>query len=148
MSIPEGFASRNCFCLWSTDTQVDRVIKDNHKTYLHPLWESDHFYVDTLEPEGLKQFSVCRVLWSLASYPVGMVGYLFDTIIKVILLVGNLLMFLVSLLSCNSSWRDTRCLIFLDTLAAVGISLIGTIMPPLAYRLDRITREAMLEWTP
>ena len=146
MSIPEGFASRSCFCLWSSDTDIARTIEDNHKTYLHPLWEPENFYIDVPAQEGLKQFSVCRVLWSLLSYPVGMVAYQFDTIIKVILLAGNFLMLLVSTLSCNGDWRNTRCLIFMDTLAAVGISIIGTIAPPLAYRLDRMTREAMIKW--
>ena len=95
MSIPEGFASRSCFCLWSSDTHINRAIQDNHKTYLHPLWEPDHFYVDAPGQEGFKQFSVCRVLWSVLAYPIGMISYLFDTIIKVILLIGNFLMLLV-----------------------------------------------------
>ena len=146
MSISAGFASRSCFCLWSTDTNVARAIEDNHKTYLHTLWEADHFYVEGNEQEGVKQFSVCQVLWSLASYPIGMVGYLFDTVIKVILLVGNLLMLLVSTLSCKAEWRERRFILFLDNLAAVGISLIGSLMPPLAYKLDQMTRETMLAW--
>ena len=147
MSIREGFASRSCFCLWSTDTDIVRTIEDNHKTYLHVLWELDHFYEGSPDVKGVRSFSVCPALWSSMSYPVGMIGYLLDTVIKLILLIGNFLMLLVSTLSCNSEWRDKRCLIFLDTLAAIGISAIGTLMPPLAYKLDQMACTAIIEWS-
>lgn len=146
MAVHDGFASRSCFCLWSTGDNVTRAIEDNHKTYLHSLWQTEHFYVEVPDQEGEKKFSIGRVVWSLMSYPAGMIGYLADTAVKVVLLIGNLMIFLVSLASCNRSWRDARGIILLDTLTAVGIGAIGILAPPLAYRLDAKARETMSSW--
>ncbi|MFC2049342.1 hypothetical protein ACFLR2_01560 [Chlamydiota bacterium] len=147
MTVPAGFASRSCFCFWSKDDSLITAIQDNHKTYLHSLWEKGHFYVDITDQEGQKQFSICRLLWSLLFYPVGMLGYLVDTTVKVVLLIGNLLIFLVSTINCDRFCRRrSRGIILVDTLAAVGISLVGIAVPPLAYRLDRMARDTMIAW--
>ncbi len=144
-----GFESRNCFCLWSSGQHTPSVIKaieDNHKTYLHPLWEKAHFFVVVEGEEGKTQFSFSRILWSLLSYPCGMFAYLIDTIVKTTLLIGNFIYWLVSLTCGDPSWSQNRTILLLDTLASVGISIVGIIAPPLAYRLDTLSKDHFVAW--
>lgn len=143
-----GFDSRCCFCLWSQG-DPSRAIRDNHKTYLHPLWRESHFYVEVEfedeEEEIELRFSFCRVLWSITAYPLGMIGYLVDTVLKVVMLIGNFIIFMIALFSLHSEWRNERGTLLLDNLAAIGIGLIGIIAPPLAYRLDKLAKDRFLE---
>ena len=139
-----GYDSRCCYCLWS-DNNLLQAVYDNHKTVLHPLWQSEHFYVE-VEGEDKKVFSVCRVFWSIAAYPLGMIGYLIDTTLKMVMLIGNFSAFVIALLSCNSSWMRTRGILLLDNASAVGIGVIGILAPPLAYRIERLAENRMRQW--
>ena len=130
------FNSRFLFYLWSRGGNEHSAIRENHQTILHGLWEKDNFYVKD-------KLSLSRILRSVAAYPVGMIGFLIDTALKVVLLVGNLLIYVISLFSCKPEWRAERRILFLDTLAAVGIGLIGIVVPPLAYELEKMAQENM-----
>ena len=142
-----GLDSRCCFCVFS-EGNPRKAIKDNHMTILHTLWEREHFFVEVQisKDESTERFSCCSILWSLASYPVGMVGYLVDTIVKIVLLIGNFFTMLIALFSCSAQWRRNRGIIFFDNLAAIGIGIIGIVVPPLAYRLDQCAKKSMLSW--
>ncbi len=135
--------SRVCCCLWSVGN-VEQAIADNHATHLDRFWEKGHFFVITGE-EGNKKisFSVCRLLWSLTVYPLGMVGYLCDMILKIVLFTGNLFILVLSLCCCNAPWRRDRAILVVDNLTAVGICLVGVVVPPVAYRLDKIAQKKM-----
>jgi hypothetical protein len=141
-SIPSGYQSREFFYGYSRGGMLKTAIQDNHLTRLHTLWTKEHFY------EG-KSLSGCRILQSVIGYPLGMVGYLVDTAFKVVMLVGNFLALLISCLSCKPSWIRERAILLLDNLAAVGIGVVGVVIPPLAYRLDKIAEENMIKrWVP
>lgn len=131
--------SRCFFYLYSKGNPLI-AIHDNHATYLHRLWQRDHFFVD-VQPKNeggslQKKFSFYRLFWSVLTYPVGMLGYLIDTILKVVTFFGNLILWVVSLFSCNTKWLRNRSYILLDTAIALLIGVIGILFPPLAYRLD------------
>ncbi len=142
-SQPVEFKSRCCWCLWSKGDPAT-AIKENHQSILHTKWNREYFY-----PEG--QFSEKNALFSVAIYVCGMIGYIVDTIIKIILFVGNLLTLLISGIVCiisdSESRRDymkDRSVISIDSCIALGISIIGMLIPPLAYRLDAAAKKAML----
>jgi hypothetical protein len=141
-SPPPGFDSRGLFCLWSQG-DLKTAISDNHKTILHPLWAKEHFWVKA-EGSSQKTLSWYRVLWSLGAYPLGIIGYAVDSALKTVLLIGNFFAFVIAFLSCRKHWRKERQIFLIDNLAATGIALIGILIPPLAYRLDKLAKKRML----
>lgn len=74
----------------------------------------------------------------------GMIGYAFETVlVKIILALGNTIAFFVSLCTSDSHSMHIRGIICLDSWTALGISVVGILIPPLAYRLDAAAKEAM-----
>ncbi len=121
-------------CFWSNG-DVEATIEENHQTILHSLWTKEHFC-----PEG--RLSGYRIAWSAGAYLLGMIGYLADTIHKIVLAIGNTLALLPPLITRDSKWLKERSVICLDTWAALGIAIIGILLPPLAYHLDAKAQEA------
>jgi len=132
MTHSAGCDSRFCFFLCSKG-DPKRAIEDNHKTVLHTFWNRQNFFSD------LPSF-VRAVCWMAPVYLCGMVGYLVDTLVKTILVFGNTLVYLISLCAADREWMNKREIICLDTLAALGISIVGILIPPLAYYLDNVAK--------
>ncbi|MCH9627391.1 MAG: hypothetical protein S4CHLAM2_10300 [Chlamydiales bacterium] len=74
----------------------------------------------------------------------GMIGYFVDTLHKIVLAVGNTLALIPPLITRDSKWLKERGVICLDTWTALGIAIIGILIPPVAYRLDARAKEAFL----
>lgn len=131
------FKSRECICLVSSGDPA-LAIEENHFTVLHNTWKREYFYV-----EG--RLSGKKIAWSFVVYAMGMIGYFFETVlVKIILALGNTLAFFVSLCRGDSQWMHKRAILCLDSWTALGIGIIGILIPPLAYRLDAAAKETII----
>lgn len=77
--------------------------------------------------------SICRMV---VFYPIGMIGFALQTIIRAIQLVGDILGLL-----CACGYYGDQGVLILDTFVSLLISVVGIAAPPLAYKLDDLARE-------
>lgn len=77
------------------------------------------------------------------TYLRSMGGYLIDTVKKAVMLVFNILALVFSPLSFEGKYMKSRAIIVLDNFLALGISVVGILAPPLAYRMDDAVAKAM-----
>jgi hypothetical protein len=132
-----------CFCLFSSGP-LGKIIEENHKTVLHQIWKKEFFFEKDTSTASGRKFSLIRVGQAALAYPLGMIGYFIDSLRKIILLIGNGLALLGSVISHHPSRMRARALVALDNLLAASISIIGTLIPPLGYTLDRKAKETMI----
>lgn len=111
-----------------------QIVENNHFNALSDIY----FPNEELER---KHGQDCHCLKIVVGYPIGMIGYALQTILRAIQLLGDLLFFL-----CAHSYHD-HAVVTLDTFVSLLISIVGIVLPPLAYKLDSLAKAHFQEMT-
>lgn len=135
------FESRIGGCLFSKDDNPKLAFKENHHTVLDPVWTFNYLYKDGQSVKAITK----RLLMYPIAYAFGIIGYALEVAMKVILALGNTLAYFRSLHRGDPELKQKRADICLDSWAALGIAMVGTVIPPLAYHLDKKAEETFLK---
>ncbi len=124
-------------CGFVSEGTLKEIIYDNHG---HRLFKdgtqfSDFWYVRD-------EWKCCDITAIPLAYIMGSIGYALSVVRKVILLAVNILN---TFNPCSDRTLSDRGIILLDTFLALSMAIIGCACSPLAYQLDRVARNAMLD---